>query len=166
MATTRTARATREACAAGVPGAAPRAAGAYEARTPDERHLAALMERLPQMQQIQERLERHREARHLCEKFQAVDDLGSAIDELEAQEPLNTPEGRRLYTVLLNEKRAAYRDEKARLDHDVGRSCFASIVEAHAACLEPAELAELEAELNRFREDYALTLAKCQGQEA
>ena len=138
-----TTRATRETCSAGVPGAAPQVAGAYEARTPDERHLAALMERLPQMQR--------------------VDDLGAAIDGLEAQEPLDTPEGRRLYTVLLNEKRAAYRDEKARLDRDVERSGFASIVEAHAARLDPAELAELERELNRFREDYALTLAKCQG---
>lgn len=158
-----TTRATRETCSAGVPGAVPQVAGTYEARTPDERHLAALMERLPQMQRVQERLERHREARRLCEKFQAVDDLGAAIDGLEAQEPLDTPEGRRLYTVLLNEKRAAYRDEKARLDRDVERSGFASIVEAHAARLDPAELAELERELNRFREDYALTLAKCQG---
>lgn len=136
---------------------------AYEAQTPDERHLAALMERLPQMQQAQERLERHREARRLCDKFQAVDDLGTATDGLEAQEPLNTPEGRRLYEVLLKEKRAAYRDEKRRLDHDVAHSRFSSVVEAHAACMEPAELAELEEELNRFREDYALTLSKCHG---
>lgn len=135
---------------------------AYEARTADERHLAALMERLPHIQQIQERLDRHRDAVRLCEKFQTVDDLGEAIDGLESQEPLNTPEGQRLYAVLLGEKRAAYHDEKRRLDHDVARSQFASIVEAFSARLETQEVAELEGELNRFREDYALTLAKCQ----
>ena len=138
-------------------------AGAYEARTADERHLDALMEQLPAMQEVQGRLERHRAAVRLCEKFRGVDDLGCAIDEIEAQGPLNTPEARQLYDVLLAEKRAAYRDEKARLDSDVARSQFATVVEASAACLAPEEVRSLEEELNRFRDDYALTLAKCQG---
>lgn len=141
---------------------APTVAGTYEALSADERHLAGLMEHLPRMQQIQEQLERHRDAMRLCEKFQTVDDLDEAIEGLEAQPPLNTPEAQRLYTVLLGEKRAAYRDEKRRLDHDVARSRFANIMEAFSARLEPREVAELEGELNRFREDYALTLAKCQ----
>lgn len=148
-------------------GAAPRIADAYEAKSADERHLAELLKKLPEMQRVHERLEWHREAMRLCAKFQAVDDLGEAIDGLEGCAPLDTPEGRRLYEVLLGEKRAAYRDEKARLDHDVERSrWFSSIAQASAARLAPAELAELESELNRFREDYALTLAKCRGEGA
>lgn len=138
------------------------AAAPYQARTTDERHLAALMERLPRMEQVMERLQAHREACALWEKYQNVDDLGTAIDGLEAEKPLETPEAQRLYRILLDEKRAAYRDEKARLDHDMARSRFASIIEADAARLEPEQARALEDELNRFREDYALTLAKCQ----
>ena len=129
-----------------------------------ECHMRKLLERLPAMRQLQERLRAHRESVMICAQYEAVDDLACAIEILEARDPVNTPEGPRLHAILLGEKRASLAREQARLDHDLATSRFKSIVEAKRAHLSNSEFNELSKKLRDYRNDYAYTLSLCQAE--
>ena len=137
----------------------------YEAQTPAERHLRELLDELPRMQQVQSRLEAHHAACQLLSKHTGIEDLEGDIDELEAKDPQRSGVNPELYATLLKEKRAALERERARFAHDLDHSRFSSIGEVIRARLADPLAHSLETELNRYREDYAFTLAKCQGEQ-
>ncbi len=134
----------------------------YEAQNPAERHLSELLDELPRMQQVQSRLEAHQTACQLLSKHAGIEDLEGDIEELEEKDPLRSGVSPKLYAALLREKRSALEREKTRFAHDLARSRFTNIGEAIRARIADPLARSLEAELNRYREDYAFTLAKCQ----
>ncbi len=138
--------------------------GAYEAQTPAERHLNTLLEKLPHMQQVKERLEAHREAGQILSKYSYVDDLEGDIEQLQAKDPARDGINPELFEQLLKEKREALTHERTRLAHDLGHSRFSNVAQASQARIPQEEARALEGELARFREDYAYTLARCQGE--
>lgn len=135
--------------------------GAYQARNRSEAHMQHLLEELPRMQQIQARLEAHHAAGQVLAKYACVDDLEGDIEELEGKGPLRDGVNPELLATLLSEKRAALGRERARLEHDLARSRFASVPEAARARIPDEEARALEGQLNRYREDYAYTLSRC-----
>ncbi len=138
------------------------AMGAYEAQSATERHMQELLDQLPRMQGIQERLEAHHAAGQILEKYAYVDDLEGDIEELQAKDPARDGVNPELLARLLKEKRGSLVRERARLDHDLAQSRFASVSLAARARIPQAEALALEEELNRYREDYAYSLARCQ----
>ncbi len=138
--------------------------GAYEAQTPAERHLSTLLEKLPHMQQVQERLEANREAGQILSKYSYVDDLEGDIEQLQAKDPSRDGINPELFEQLLKEKREALTHERTRLAHDLGHSRFSNVAQASQARIPQEEARALEGELARFREDYAYTLSRCQAE--
>ena len=138
----------------------------YGATTEAERHLRDLLDELPRMQRVQEQLETHREACRIVSKYQCVDDLEGDIEQLEAKDPLRCGIDPGLMSTLLQEKRSALKRERARFNHDLERSPFDSLPHAVRSRLPEQVAMSLEAELNRYREDYAYTLARCQTEAA
>ena len=134
-------------------------------RTRTEMHMQELLDDLPHMEDIKDRLAAHREAAQLYAAYQCVEDLEQALEILESRDPAHTPEGPRLYGILLNEKRAALARERARLDHNLARSRFSTIAEVSHALLPAPVVHSYEEELNRYRDDYAYTFARCQSSE-
>ncbi len=129
--------------------------------TPDEERLAVLLDRLPEMEQVKDRLEADAAFRQLDDKYRRVDELEQAIDALQAYDPDSPFGDPRLREVLLKEKRAALDHERMRFEHDLERSRFGSILEANAAKLSPVDRKRLEDELNAYREEYAYSLSRC-----
>ncbi len=136
----------------------------YEACSQVQAHLQALLERLPYMQQVQERLKAHHAAGQLLSKYACVDDLEGDIEELEAKDPARSGVNPDLFERLLKEKRDALAGERARFERDLAASPFASVPEAARARIPQAEALALEDEFNRYRDDYALSLALFQAQ--
>ena len=58
------------------------------------------------------------------------------------------------------------RNAEAALARALEEGCFADAAEAHAAVLEPAELASVESEVEAYRCAYAEALARCEALEA
>lgn len=135
---------------------------AYEAQSAAERHMQELLDRLPRMQEIQARLEAHHAAGQILAKYACVDDLEGDIEELEARDPSRDGVNPELLARLIKEKRDSLARERARLDHDLAESRFANVPLAAQARIPQAEALALEEELNRYREDYAYTLARLQ----
>lgn len=136
----------------------------YEARSAAEAHLQGLLERLPHMQQIQERLEAHHAAGQLLSKYAYVDDLEGDIEQLAGKDPVRDGVNPELLARLLKEKRDALARERTRFEHDLAASPFPNVALASRARLGKDEALALEDELNRYREDYAYTLARCQAE--
>lgn len=137
---------------------------AYEAQTPAERHLCSLLEKLPHMRQVQERLQAHHEAGQILSKSAYVDDLEGDIEQLQAKDSVRDGISRELFEQLLKEKRDALAHEQARFAHDLAHSRFSNVAQASQARVSLGEARALEGELARFREDYAYTLARCQAE--
>ena len=135
--------------------------GAYQAESANERHLQSLLAEMPRMQEIQAKLERHRAAGQVLAKYSCVDDLEGDLEQLESRTFDRDAIDPKLYEQLVNEKRLALRFER-----DLEHSPFASVPEASRARLPEADALVLEDELNRFREDYAYTLARCEADAA
>lgn len=140
--------------------------GAYQAESANERHLQSLLANMPHMQEIQAKLERHRAAGQVLAKYSCVDDLEGDLEQLESRAFDRDAIDPKLYEQLVNEKRLALRGEKTRFERDLAHSPFASVPEASRARLSEADALALEDELNRFREDYAYTLARCEADAA
>ena len=58
------------------------------------------------------------------------------------------------------------RNVEAALARALEEGCFADAAEAHAALLEPAELASVQSEVEAYRSAYAEALARCEALEA
>lgn len=142
------------------------AMGAYQAESANERHLQSLLADMARMQEIQAKLERHRAAGQVLAKYACVDDLEGDLEQLESRGFDRDAIDPKLYGQLVNEKRLALRGEKTRFERDLARSPFASVPEASLARLAEADALALEDELNRFREDFAYTLARCEADAA
>lgn len=134
-------------------------------RTYDEMHMQELLDALPHMKDIRDRLAAHREATQVYATYQCVEDLEQALEILESRNPIDTPEGPRLYGILLSEKRSALTRERARLDHNLAHSRFSTIAEVSHAMLPAPVVRFYEEEFNHYREDYAYTFARCQSKE-
>ena len=142
------------------------AMSAYQAESANERHLQSLLANMPRMQEIQAKLERHRAAGQVLAKYSCVDDLEGDLEQLESREFDRDAIDPKLYERLVSEKRLALRGEKARFERDLAHSPFASVPEASRARLAEVDALALEDELNRFREDFAYTLARCEADAA
>ncbi len=142
------------------------AMNAYQAESANERHLQSLLADMPRMKEIQAKLERHRAAGQVLAKYSCVDDLEGDLEQLESRAFDRDAIDPKLYEQLVNEKRLALRGEKTRFERDLAHSPFTSVPEASRARLAEADALALEDELNRFREDYAYTLARCEADAA
>ena len=126
-----------------------------------EQHMAALMEQIPHIQELQDALDAHVAAGPICLQCEAVDDLSDAIAELEARADEFAVADEQIYAVLMGEKRRALAREDARLRADVERSRFASAFEARRARMTPSEADRIRDQIDRFKADYAYTLQLC-----
>ncbi len=126
-------------------------------------HMENLMKQLPSMTEKWHRYQLHMSAVRIQQQFQAVDDLEQALEQLEHQGPREIAEYGGLHQKVVNEKRLHLNRERRRLDADLASSPFGDVRQAHTALIPTDELNALVREVNRFREDYAYTLAQCQG---
>jgi hypothetical protein len=128
-----------------------------------ERHMMSLQEQLPQMLALKRRIERHHAAKRVLEQYECVSELQQSIDTLTAERDSlqGDPQRMRMWSMLMQEKQSRLRRESSRYAHDLKSNGFANEVEAYRCSLGRDELRGCEERLNRFREEYACTLAQC-----
>ncbi|MBS5449961.1 MAG: hypothetical protein KHY83_06695 [Coriobacteriia bacterium] len=126
------------------------------------RHMEELVDELPAMLEKQARRERHEKAVPVYQQWKCVDELEQALAILHGQSPFEAAAYGGMHEAVIREKELQLAQEQARLASDLVASPFADVQEAAAALLDERALNGCIDELNRYRRDYAYTLAQCE----
>lgn len=138
---------------------------AHESRAADgwaTLHMKELMDELPAMLEKQARRERHEKAVPICQQWRCVDELEQALAILRGHSPFEAAAYGGMHETVVREKELQLAREQARLEADLAAGPFGDVQEAAAALLDERALNGYIDELNRYRRDYAYTLAQCE----